>query len=79
LSFRRQTDEEIEKEMPCFSGAFVLTKDFFDYEPVYVEGEAGIPHTLFGSGEIVYFVILNEWFQINTFKDLNFAKENLIN
>ena len=77
MSFRRQTDQEVEKEMPCFSGAFVLTKDFFDYEPVYIDGEAGIPHTLFGSEASVYYVILKEWLQINTHEDLEDAKRTL--
>jgi len=78
VSFRRQRKEEIEKEMPCFSGALVLTKDFFNYEIFYTEGEAGIPHTLFGSGSTVYFFMLKEWLQINTLKDLDFVKEKLI-
>ncbi|MEI6580897.1 MAG: NDP-sugar synthase [bacterium] len=77
LSFRMQTDQEIEKEMPCFSGAFVLIKDFFDYKPVYTEGEAGIPHTLFGSGAKVYYVLLRKWFQINTPEDFSIAQKDL--
>lgn len=74
LSFRRQTEEELKRKTPCFSGAFVLTQEFFSYEPVYVNEEAGIPHTLFGSDVKVFFVFLSNWIQINTTKDLEDAK-----
>lgn len=79
LSFRLQTEEEKNKEVPCFSGAFTLTKDFFTYDPEYVGYEAGIPHTLFRYATSVSFVLLKKWFQINTLEDLEFAKNEYIN
>ena len=77
-SFRKQTDDELEKELSCFSGAFTLNKNFFFYKPVfYEEDEAGIPHTLFANCQDVSFSILKEWIQINTKEDLFEAKEKL--
>lgn len=71
ISFRRQTEDELDKEMPCFSGAFTLDKEFLLYNPVYYDGiEAGIPHTLFDYNQNVSFSILKKWFQINTKEDL---------
>jgi NDP-sugar pyrophosphorylase family protein len=79
ISFRRQNESEYDKELPCFSGSFTLTNDFLSYEPVYYEqGEAGIPHTLFANTSDVSFVVLKEWLQINTLKDLEIAKKFLI-
>ncbi|MEI7810213.1 MAG: NDP-sugar synthase [bacterium] len=83
ISFRMQNEEEKGKDIPCFSGAFTLNKDFFSYVPVYIhttnsrEGEAGIPHTLFNSNKQVSFFILNEWLQINTKEDFEFAQQVL--
>lgn len=77
LSFRRQTEEEIKKEMPCFSGAFVLTGGFFSYAPIYTKQEAGIPHTLFGAGVDVNYLILSKWIQINNHVDLIDANKAL--
>lgn len=78
LSFRKQTEFEIDKELPCFSGSFTLTSDFFEYKPVYYEeGEAGIPHTLFANCYDVSYIILKEWLQINTKEDLEIAQKFL--
>jgi NDP-sugar pyrophosphorylase family protein len=78
VSFRKQTELEIDKELPCFSGSFALTKDFLYYEPVYYEdNEAGIPHTLFANCDDVSYVVLNEWLQINNKEDLEIAKRAL--
>jgi NDP-sugar pyrophosphorylase family protein len=75
ISFRKQKESEEGKELPCFSGAFTLTKDFFSYSPVYYDGsEAGIPHTLFENRKDVSYLILKEWLQINTIEDLDNAK-----
>jgi|GEM_PF-1589548 len=77
-SFRKQTEGELERESPCFSGAFTLNKIFFFYEPVfYEEGEAGIPHTLFANCQDVSYIILKKWFQINTKDDLIIVQEGL--
>jgi len=73
-SFRKQKEDEKNRELPCFSGAFTLNKDFFTYEPVFYEdGEAGIPHTLFTNNKKVSFLILKEWLQINTKEDIEKA------
>lgn len=78
LSFRKQTESEIDKELPCFSGSFTLTSDFWSYKPVYYDDtEAGIPHTLFANCNDVSYVILKEWLQINTKEDLEIAKRYL--
>ncbi len=78
LSFRKQTESEINKELPCFSGFFTLTSDFLKYKPVYYEqGEAGIPHTLFANCNDVSYIILKEWLQINTKEDLKIAQKFL--
>lgn len=76
-SFRHQNIDEHNKPVLCFSGAYTLTKDFIDYEPIYVGDEAGIPHTLFASGVTVYYLILKHWFQINTMEDLKNAEIGL--
>lgn len=76
ISFRRQKEDEHEKELPCFSGSFTLNKDFLFYEPVYYEqGEAGIPHTLFANNSDVSYLVLKEWLQINTLEDLEIAQK----
>ena len=76
ISFRKQKEEEYNKNIPCFSGVFTLTNNFLSYEPVYYEqGEAGIPHTLFANTSNVSFVILKEWLQINTLEDLKIAQK----
>jgi len=78
VSFRKQTELEIDKKLPCFSGSFTLTSDFLKYEPVYYDDtEAGIPHTLFANCMDVSYVILKEWLQINTKEDLDLAKSTL--
>jgi NDP-sugar pyrophosphorylase family protein len=78
LSFRKQTEFELDKGLPCFSGSFTLMSDFLVYEPVYYEqGEAGIPHTLFANCRDVSYVILKEWLQINTKEDLEIAQNFL--
>ncbi len=78
VSFRKQKESEEGKELPCFSGAFTLTKDFLSYSPVYYDGsEAGIPHTLFENSNDVSYLILKEWLQINTLEDLNIAQKYL--
>lgn len=78
LTFRKQKEIEKDKEMPCFSGAFTLNKDFFTYKPVFYEdGEAGIPHTLFANNKKVSFLILKEWLQINTKEDIEKATKYL--
>lgn len=77
-SFRKQLDHEKGKNIPCFSGSFTLTKDFFNYEPVfYDEKEAGIPHTLFNNNDDVSYTILSKWIQINTKEDLKEAENTL--
>lgn len=77
ISFRMQTKEEIFREVPCFSGAFTLDKEFFSYQPEYfgTKGEAGIPHTLFANHQDVSFVFLKEWVQINTLAELELARK----
>lgn len=76
ISFRKQIESEVDKMLPCFSGAFTLTKDFFNHKPVYYDNdEAGIPHTLFANTLDVSFFILNKWLQINTLEDLEIAKK----
>lgn len=76
ISFRKQKDEEYNRKLPSFSGLLTLGKEFFDYEPVFYENsEAGIPHTLFNNHRNVSFVILKEWYQINTLSDLNDIKK----
>lgn len=78
ISFRKQTDIELDKELPCFSGSFTLTSDFLKYEPIYYDDiEAGIPHTLFANCNNVSFFILNKWLQINNKEDLEIAKKTL--
>ncbi|MES2930953.1 MAG: NDP-sugar synthase [Patescibacteria group bacterium] len=77
LSFRRLKADEKNQIVPCFSGAYTLTKDFLSYKPSYVEGEAGIPHTLFSSGVTVSYLILTTWLQINTPEDLEQARLSL--
>lgn len=78
LSFRKQNKSEAGKVLPCFSGSFTLTNNFFEYKPVYYEeGEAGIPHTLFANCDDVSYVILKEWLQINTKEDLEIAQKFL--
>ncbi len=75
-SFRKQREDEIGKELPCFSGAFTLNTDFLSYNPVYYEdGEAGIPHTLFNYNKNVNYYILKEWIQINKIEDLKLTEE----
>ena len=70
ISFRKQNENEYNKELPCFSGVLVLTKDFLNYKPVCFEsGEAGLPHTLLSNNKNVSYLILKEWLQINTKKD----------
>lgn len=78
-SFRKQIETDDGKEIPCFSGAFSLNKDFFTYEPVFYENlEAGIPHTLFKNNNNVSFFILKEWIQINRrFKNSRNVSSNL--
>jgi NDP-sugar pyrophosphorylase family protein len=78
LSFRKQNKDELSKKVPCFSGALVLDKSFFNYEPVYFgsKSEAGIPHTLFANHTSVSFLLLKEWTQINTIEDLNLAEQS---
>lgn len=78
LSFRKQKEDEVGKEVPCFSGAFTLDRNFFSYNPVYfgTKGEAGIPHTLFANNMSVSFILLQEWIQINTIEDLNQAEKS---
>lgn len=78
INFRKQTENDINKEIPCFSGAFTLSKDFFLYKPVFYDGiEAGIPHTLFEFNHDVSFFLLKEWIQINTLEDIDLAKNSL--
>lgn len=80
ISFRKQTNVEVNKELPCFSGSFTLTSDFLTYKPVYYDNtEAGIPHTLFANCGDVFYVFLKEWLQINTKEDLEIARYVLIN
>jgi len=76
LVFRKQNENEVDKEIPCFSGALTLNKDFFNYKPVcYENNEAGIPHTLFANNHNVSFFILKEWFQINVPSDVKYASQ----
>ncbi len=75
-SFRLLTEEEKDTPVPCFSGAYTLTHEFFSYEPVYVGDEAGIPHTLFGTASSVKYLLLREWIQINTLEDLSIAEKS---
>lgn len=78
VSFRKQYESEYVKELPCFSGIFTLNKDFFTYKPVFYENkEAGIPHTLFANNKNVSYFILEKWYQINNFTDLDFVKNEL--
>lgn len=80
ISFRKQNESEIDKELPCFSGSFTLTSDFLEYKPIYYEeGEAGIPHTLFANCDNVSYIVLKEWLQINTKEDLEIAQKFLFN
>lgn len=70
-SFRLQKKEEKKRVVPCFSGALTLTQNFFMYEPVLFENkEAGLPHTLFASGDLVHYLMLKKWYQVNTLEDL---------
>lgn len=79
ISFRKQREDEYDKELPCFSGVFTLDKNFFNYEPVFYENqEAGIPHTLFKNNKNVSYLILEKWYQINNFEDLESVKNELI-
>lgn len=77
-SFRKQFDNEKGKIIPCFSGSFTLTKEFFGYEPVfYDQKEAGIPHTLFNNTSNISYIVLNKWIQINTIEDLKLAEKDI--
>ncbi len=77
ISFRNQKIEERGRKVPCFTGLYVLTKDFFGYPPVYVKEEAGIPHTLMANNESVSYLMLKKWRQINTLKELKGIKKIL--
>ncbi len=75
-SFRLIREDEKDTPVYCFTGACVLTKDFFTYAPETISsGEAGIPHTLFAHSASVSFTRFTEWLQINTHEDLRIATE----
>lgn len=73
-SFRKQTPDEEGNPVRCFTGAYTLTQAFFSWEPVLVGDEAGIPHTLFGSGVSVSYTMFDKWIQINTKEELEAAQ-----
>lgn len=75
-SFRFQSQKELGSKVLAFSGIYTLTKDFFLYKPIFVDGEAGIPHTLFGSLKTVHYFVLKKWIQINTHEEYKSAHKN---
>ena len=75
-AFRLVHENEKNTPVYCFTGAYMLTNDFFSYIPETIStGEAGIPHTLFASGVTVSYTIFEKWLQINTHEDLQLAIE----
>lgn len=72
ISFRLPYKDELNKQVPHFTGALILNNNFFDYNPVFfgTKNEAGIPHTLFKSFNNVSFILFKNWIQINHIEDL---------
>lgn len=76
-SFRSQKENEFGKPVHCFTGMYLLSGEFFSFDPIVHNGEFSIPDTVFHYYEKVGCYNVSSWHQINTLEEFQ-AVRNLL-
>ncbi len=76
-NFRAQKEDEVGKPVQCFTGMYLLSGEFFSFDPIVHNGEFSIPDTVFHYYAKVGYYTVSSWYQINTLEEFQTVRSVL--